>query len=376
MRHIRQLGLSDLVYPGAIHSRFHHALGAFHLIGRALTNLREIGVDVSDEEYTAAQAAILLHDIGHGPFSHALEESLLHGVSHESLSYIFMDYFNREFSGALDLTLRMFRNSYPRKFFHQLISSQLDIDRLDYLHRDSFFTGVHEGTVGVDRIISMMNVRNDQLVIEEKGIYSIEGFLNARRVMYWQVYLHKTAVAAERMLVNLIRRARDLVESGEKVPASQCLLSLFGFTGRAGDLKSRKFLIDTYGQLDDNDIWGAIKLWQSHGDPILSILSRMLLQRRLFAIKLALSPVKKEEIEKLRRTVSKTYGLLQKDASYLISSGSVSNEAYVAQGQSIQILRKDGVLMDIAEASDLPSIKAMSKIVRKNYLCWPKNLSL
>lgn len=297
-------------------------------------------------------------------------------MSHESLSYIFMDYFNREFSGALDLTLRMFRNSYPRKFFHQLISSQLDIDRLDYLHRDSFFTGVHEGTVGVDRIISMMNVRNDQLVIEEKGIYSIEGFLNARRVMYWQVYLHKTAVAAERMLVNLIRRARDLVESGEKVPASQCLLSLFGFTGRAGDLKSRKFLIDTYGQLDDNDIWGAIKLWQSHGDPILSILSRMLLQRRLFAIKLALSPVKKEEIEKLRRTVSKTYGLLQKDASYLISSGSVSNEAYVAQGQSIQILRKDGVLMDIAEASDLPSIKAMSKIVRKNYLCWPKNLSL
>jgi hypothetical protein len=376
LRHIRQLGLSDLVYPGALHSRFHHALGAFHLMGRALDGLRQIGVEISPQEYEAAQAAILLHDIGHGPFSHALEESLLQNAKHESLSYLFMDYFNREFGGALDLTLKMFRNSYPRKFFHQLISSQLDVDRLDYLHRDSFFTGVHEGTVGVDRIISMMNVRDNHLVVEEKGIYSIEGFLNARRVMYWQVYLHKTAVAAERMLVNLIRRAKYLAESGEEVPASQALSALLTLDGKPEDYKSRNFLLDIYGRLDDNDIWGAIKLWQSHSDPVLSALSRMLLHRKLFSIKLGHSPVRREEVENLRQRVASSFRLLQKDASYLLASGSVSNEAYVAEGQSIRILMKDGEIRDIAQASDLPSIKAMSKIVRKNYLCWPKNLSL
>ncbi len=226
LRHIKQLGLTDYVYPAALHTRFQHALGALHLMGKALDTLRFKGIEISDEEYEATQLAILLHDIGHGPFSHALEDSLIPGINHESLSYLFMEKLNEEFTGALALTLKIFRNSYKRKFFHQLVSSQLDIDRLDYLRRDSFFTGVQEGTIGVDRIISMLTVHREHLVVEEKGIYSIESFLNARRLMYWQVYLHKTTVSSERMLVNLIRRAQALVRAGENLFASDALLTL------------------------------------------------------------------------------------------------------------------------------------------------------
>jgi len=376
LRYIKQLGLSDLVYPGAHHTRFHHALGAMHLMGRVLKTLQQKGIEISEAEAEAAQIAILLHDIGHGPFSHALEETLLKEVKHESISYLFMRELNTRFNGALDLALQFFRNSYPRKFFHQLISSQLDIDRLDYLTRDSFFTGVMEGTIGVDRIVAMLNVHNDQLVVDEKGIYSIENFLHARRLMYWQVYLHKTALSGERMLVNIIRRAQYLLQAGELLPASEALTCLLQKDYRIEDFTINKELLDLFGQLDDHDIWGAIKLWRNHPDAILSGLCNRLLQRELFQIILSGGPIRKSEVEKVRHEIGQVYGILQKDTQYLYSYGTVSNEAYISGGKSINILTRSGEVVDIAHASDLPSIKAISKIVEKSYLCWPKNISL
>ncbi len=375
LRHIKQLGLTNLVYPGAIHTRFQHALGAMHLMSRALENLRYKKIEISEQEIEAAQIAVLLHDIGHGPFSHTLEESLLEGVKHESLSYLFMNALNEEFDTSLDLTLKIFRNSYHRKFFHQLVSSQLDMDRLDYLKRDCFFTGVEEGTIGVDRIIAMLTVYNDELVVEEKGIYSIENFLTTRRLMYWQVYLHKTSVAAERMLVNLINRAKHLVQSGEKLIASESLKVFLNKTHSIEDFRAQPALLHHFGSLDDNDIWGAIKHWQNHEDKILSELSQMLIQRRLFQIKFTNNTIRKEDIESVKEAVAAHYGLLNSEASYFFSFGSVSNEAYTA-GDKINILMKSGELMDIAEASDLPTIRALSQSVKKNYLCWPKNVSL
>jgi hypothetical protein len=375
LRFIKQLGLSDFVYPGAIHTRFHHALGAMHLMSRVLESLRKKGVEINDKEFEAALIAILLHDIGHGPLSHSLEETLIPGVHHESLSYLFMRNLNQDFSGQLDLAIKFFRNGYERKFFHQLISSQLDIDRLDYLKRDSFFTGVMEGTIGIDRIIAMLNVHDDQLVVEEKGIFSIENFLHARRLMYWQVYLHKTAVSAERMLVNIIRRAQYLASSGEKLPASDALGYFLQNKITLTEFQNHEPL-EIFGLLDDNDIWGAIKLWRTHPDTILSGLCNRLLLRELFQIDMSLAPIKREKIEKVRSVVHAHFGLLRKDANYLFSHGSVSNEAYVSGGQPINVLMKSGEVVDIVSASDLPTIQAVSKIVKKNYLCWPKNLSL
>lgn len=375
LRYIKQLGLTDLVYPSAQHTRFQHALGAMHLMTRVLDNLRTKGIDISEDEYEGAVIAVLLHDIGHGPLSHTLEHTLLHGIRHESLSYLFMNRLNKEFNGALSLSLKIFQNTYKRKFFHQLVSSQLDIDRLDYLKRDCFFTGVTEGTIGVDRIIAMLNVHNDQLVVEEKGILSIENFLNARRLMYWQVYLHKTTVSAERIMVNIIRRAEYLVKSGENLPASEPLLTFFRHNYTLDNFKENIQVLHTYGQLDDSDIWGGIKLWRSHPDFILSTLAKMLLERNLFQIRLGTETIRKEQIETVREKVIQEFGILRGEASYFFSYGSVSNEAY-AEGQKINILMKSGELLDIAQASDLPNIKALSKIVKKNYLCWPKNVSL
>ena len=375
LRHIKQLGLTDFVYPGALHTRFQHALGAMHLMGRVLDNLRLKGIEISHEEYEAAQLAVLLHDIGHGPFSHALEHSLLLGVKHESISYLLMAELNDQFNGALDLCLKIFRNSYKRKFFHQLVSSQLDIDRLDYLKRDCFFTGVLEGTIGIDRIISMLYVYRDQLVVEEKGIYSVENFLNARRLMYWQVYLHKTTVSAERMVVNLIRRAQALVRAGEKVQATEALLLFLQHSFSIETFQQNPEAVKAFGQLDDHDIWGAIKLWMRHDDRILSLLSQMLVERNLFQIILSNDPIKKNSVDKIRTAISKQYGTLRAESSYLFSYGTVTNEAYT-EGQKINILSKSGTLLDIAQASDLPNIKALGKIVKKNYLCWPKNVSL
>ena len=375
LRFIKQLGLTDLVYPGAVHTRFQHALGALHLMGRVLDNLRFKGIEISDDEYEAAQLAVLLHDIGHGPFSHALESCLLPGVKHESISYLLMSVLNDEFNGALNLTLKIFRNSYSRKFFYQLVSSQLDIDRLDYLNRDCFFSGVDEGTIGVDRIILMLNVHEDQLVVEEKGIYSIENFLNARRLMYWQVYLHKTTVAAERMLVNLIRRAQSLKRAGENVPASAALEMFLKQTFTVETLRNTPGVLQAFGQMDDHDIWGAIKLWRNHKDKILSLLSGMLADRKLFRIMLSNDPIKKSVLENIRASIIEKYQTLRVDASYLYAHGTVTNEAYT-EGEKINILTRSGALLDIAQASDLPNIKAISKIVKKNYLCWPKDVSL
>lgn len=373
LRYIKQLGLTDLVYPGALHTRFQHALGAMHLMGRVLDNLRTKGVAISDAEHEASQIAILLHDLGHGPFSHALEDSLLPGVKHESLSYLLMAELNQQFNQALDLAIRIFRNSYERRFFHQLVSSQLDIDRLDYLKRDCFFTGVLEGTIGVDRIIAMLAVHDDQLVVEEKGILSIESFLNARRLMYWQVYLHKTTVSAERMIVNLIRRAQVLTQSGGQVPASEGLHRFLQQTYNVERLREDREALYAFGALDDNDIWGAVKFWRHHPDRILSLLSSMLLERRLFQIMLGTDPIRKASLEGIKAAITQQYGILRAEAMYLFSSGSVTNEAY-AEGQKINILTKQGKLLDIAQASDLPNIKAISKIVKKNYLCWPKDV--
>ena len=375
LRYIKQLGLTDFVYPGAVHTRFQHALGALHLMGRVLDNLRFKGVEISKEEYEAAQLAVLLHDVGHGPFSHALEHSLLQGVKHESMSYLFMSALNEEFNHALDLTIKIFRNSYKRKFFFQLISSQLDIDRLDYLNRDCFFSGVQEGTIGVDRIILMLQVHDDQLVVEEKGIYSIENFLNARRFMYWQVYLHKTTVCAERMLVNLIRRAQALIRAGENVPASASLELFLRNTFTIDSLKNNQKALHAFGRMDDHDIWGAIKLWRNNDDRILSLLSGMLAERKLFQIILSQEPIKKSVIEKIRTAIANEFQTLRAESSYLYSLGSVTNEAYT-EGEKINILTRSGELLDIAQASELPNIKAISKIVKKNYLCWPKNVSL
>jgi uncharacterized protein len=375
LRHIKQLALANLIYPGAMHTRFQHALGAMHLMGRALENLRYKKIDISAEEMEAAQLAVLLHDIGHGPFSHALEESLLPSIEHESLSYLFMNELNKEFKGALDLTLKIFRNSYKRKFFHQLVSSQLDMDRLDYLKRDCFFTGVEEGTIGVDRIIAMLTVYQNELVVEEKGIYSIENFITARRLMYWQVYLHKTSVAAERLLVNLINRAKHLAQSGQAITSSESLKIFLEKPVSFEEFKSKPQLLKHFGNLDDNDIWGAIKFWQNDSDKILSTLSRMLIERKLFRIKFSNAAIRKEDVNNVKDAVSKHYRVLRAEAPYLFSYGSVSNEAYT-EGQKINILMKSGEIVDIAQASDLPSIQALSKTVKKNYLCWPKNVSL
>lgn len=376
MRHIRQLGLTELVYPGAIHTRFHHALGAMDLMRRAIDVLRAKGVDISGEEQEAAQIATLLHDIGHGPFSHALEETLLDHVQHESISFLFMKALNKEFNNELSMALRIFQNTHPRKFLHQMVSSQLDMDRLDYLNRDSFFTGVREGFISTDRIIAMLNVVNGQLVVEEKGIYNIEHFLSARRLMYWQVYLHKTSVSAERLLINIIRRAQYLAQSGEPVPASESLHMFLYHQQTLDDFNKQPALLQHFGSLDDYDLWGAIKQWQNNKDEVLSGLCRWLLERRLFHIRVSTQPIEKSAIEKVRTAIGEQYHFTRKDAAFLFSYGSLSNEAYLSERNAIQIWMKSGELLDVAQASDLPNIKAMSKIVKKNYLCWPKNLSL
>jgi uncharacterized protein len=376
LRHISQLGLAHFVYPGAKHSRFQHALGAYHLMGKAIESLKSKGVEISDTETEAATLAVLLHDIGHGPFSHSLEETLLPDIKHESLTFLFIQKLNKAFGDRLDLAMRIFRNGYHRKFFHQLVNSQLDVDRLDYLKRDSYFTGVQEGNVGVDRIIDMLNVVNDKIVIEEKGIYSVENFLTSRRLMYWQVYLHKTSVSAERLLVNIIRRAKYLAASGEEILGTNSLLFFLKHYVTLEDFKSHPSTLDHYGQLDDHDVWGAIKLWKSHRDPILSMLCTMIVERNLFKIKLSSDPINKKHVERVKEKVMDVYELLNKDANYLFSYGTVVNEAYAAEGQLIRVLSKNGDVVDLSAASDFPLVKAMSKSVKKNFLCWPRNIDL
>lgn len=376
LRRIKQLGLTELIYPGAHHTRFHHAIGAMHLMSQALDSLRSKGVEISNEEYEQAQIAILLHDIGHGPFSHALEFSLLKGIKHESLSFLLMKKLNEDFNGELELAIKIFQNTYERRFLNQLVSSQLDVDRLDYLKRDSFFTGVSEGNIGLERIIAMLNVVNERIVVEEKGIYSIENFLNARRLMYWQVYLHKTSVSAEKMLINLILRAKELVVNGHDIPASSALNRFLKNDYTLDDFQTNPQILDDYGNLDDHDIWGGIKFWQNSDDRILSTLSTKILNRDLFKINLSNEPLSKEDLNVIRLTIKKKFNIQQSEARYFFAHGEVTNRAYAPDSSSIEILTKKGKLVSIDDAVDLPNIKAISKIVKKYYLCFPKNVSL
>ncbi len=373
LRRIKQLGMTDFVYPGALHTRFHHALGSMHLMNEAMSNLRIKGVDISEEEYNAALIAILLHDIGHSPFSHALENELVSGLNHEQISAIIMEELNRQFNGQLDLAIKIFAGLYERKFFHQLVSSQLDIDRLDYLNRDSFFTGVIEGKIGADRIIKLLNVVKDELVVDEKGIYSIENFLSARRLMYWQVYIHKTTVGVEKMLIQIIRRVRKI---GDGLHLSPELNLFINNTITPSMLKDDKGILKAFCYMDDYDILGAIKSWRHSSDTVLSQLCSMLLERKLFNVMLSESKFNKEDYSDLYKQVKKVFKIEEKHLEHLVVLGVKSNSAYIGDGQQIYMLKKNGEIVDIAIASDLPNIKAMRKIVKKYYLCWPKNISL
>ncbi len=375
LRRIKQLGLTDFVYPGALHTRFHHAIGAMHLMSITLDNLRIKGTEISNKEYEAALIAILLHDIGHGPFSHALEYSLLKNVHHESLSLLIIELFNQELDGKLDLVLRIFKNTYERKFFHQLVSSQLDIDRLDYLQRDCFFTGVSEGTIGADRIIKMMDVKNDQVVIEEKGIYSIENFLSARRLMYWQVYLHKTTVSAEKMLIKLIERAKMLRKAGTTFTITDEFDFFLQQENTISDFQQKPEILKMFLEMDDLDIWGAVKLWKKHPDYVLNNISNMFLTRDLFKITLTNEQFSPEEIEEMKAKTIHKLSIPSDDIDFFFSHGAVSNYGYLAKDR-INILTKKGKVIDVAQAADLPNIKVMSKIVEKHYVCKAKSLNL
>ncbi|MEN8157851.1 MAG: HD domain-containing protein [Bacteroidota bacterium] len=372
LRRIRQLGLTHYVYPGANHTRFQHAIGAMHLMGQAIEIIRSKGHQITDEEARAVTIAILLHDIGHGPFSHSLEHSLIRDTSHEFISLMYMEQLNEVFDGALELAIRIFKNEYSKKFLHQLVSSQLDMDRLDYLKRDSFFSGVTEGVIGSDRIIKMLNVADDRLVVDEKGIYSIEKFLIARRLMYWQVYLHRTVVSSEQLLVMMLKRAGMLVAAGEQLFATPALdFFLRDAPGKFAP-SNQKLFLEQFAQLDDNDILTSAKVWSKHSDTVLSLLSGGLVNRELFTVHLDNDPFKADKVESLRRKVSDHWTISAEDAAYLVISDSVSNFAYTDLDDMISILDKQGNIRDIAEASDMLNISVLSKTIRKYFLCYPR----
>jgi uncharacterized protein len=376
LRNIKQLGLTNFVYPGANHTRFQHALGASFLMGTAIEAIRSKGHEISEEEAEAVTVAILLHDIGHGPFSHALEKSIIEGIEHEQLSLLFMQELNKEYNGRLDLAIRIFTNSYSKKFLHQLVASQLDMDRLDYLRRDSFFTGVTEGAIGSDRIIKMLNVKDDELVIDIKGIYSIEKFLVARRLMYWQVYLHKTVLAAENLLVMILKRAKELSLKGEKLFGSPSLLFFLQnkISGdHFSDLKNAK-LLELFSHLDDHDIMSAAKVWIDQPDKVLSYLCKSLLERKLYGIEIKNKTFDPEKISKLKEKIKNHFKISLEETNYILVSGEVSNNAYSSLDDRIKILMKDGTTQDITEASDMLNLAVLSKTVKKYFLCYPKEI--
>ncbi len=364
------MGLSYLVYPGAQHTRFHHALGSMHLMRQAIEVLRFKGVAISGEEERGLLAAILLHDIGHGPYSHALEGVIVEGCTHEDISLMFMEKLNAEFDGQLDIAISIFKGEYKRKFLNQLVSSQLDMDRLDYLRRDSFFTGVAEGNISSQRLISMLTVYDGELVVEEKGIYSVEKFLMARRFMYWQVYFHKTSLVAELMLIGIVMRAKQLIENGSDVSCSPALAVFL--SQRQKDFDSTQ--LELFSKLDDVDVMAALKAWQYHEDNVLSSLSAMLLDRRLLKIKLRKNPLDKEGLEQTKRLVKSVMQIEDAHLDYFVFTGKISNRAYNQKDQNINILRKNGKLIDVAKASDHFSLKALSKKVVKYYHCCPKEI--
>lgn len=372
LRRIKQLGLSNLVYPGALHTRFQHVIGAMSLASQAVEVLRSKGVQITNEEKDAVCAAVLLHDIGHGPFSHTLEQVLIKNVHHEELSLAFMEMLNKELSGKLNTTIEVFTNKYPRKFLHQLVSSQLDMDRLDYLRRDSFYTGVQEGVIGHDRIINMLNVVDDELVIDEKGIYSIEKFLIARRLMYWQVYLHKTVVAAESVLVKIMQRAGILASQKQVLFASPDFSYFLYERPGKDELLNNPEVLKRYSKLDDHDIFLSIKVWCDHEDLVLSDLCKQLRDRELPRIVLRNEPFTHEEIGLLKAQVMKDKGISMEEAHYYVFTDSVSNKAYSPDGFNIKVGYKNGTTTDIAKASDQYNISALALPVTKYFLCYPK----
>jgi len=371
LRRISQLGLTNLVYPGALHTRFHHALGAMHLMTIAIATIRRKGHEITLEEERGVLIAILLHDIGHGPFSHTLEYDIVNKVSHEDISSFFIERISIAFDGKLDLALLIFKNNYHKKFLYQLVSSQLDMDRLDYLNRDSFYTGVSEGKIGSDRIIEMLNVHEGNLVLEEKGIYSIEKFIVARRLMYWQVYLHKTVTASELMLIKIMQRAKELSAQNVELFASPAFQFFLKNAITKEDFQNNPKVLEQFAQMDDYDILGAVKVWQNHSDKILSFLCKRLINRELFKIELSKEPFSEERIQLECENVKAKYDLNNEELSYFVYSEKRSNNAYNKKYQKINIMMKNGEIIDISQASDNLNISALSQPVAKYCLCYP-----
>ena len=367
---INQLGLASVVYPSARHTRFQHSIGAYHLMSGAILSLQQKGCFIFDGEAEAAGAAILMHDIGHAPFSHVLEHTLISGISHEEISMMMMEVINRDLGGQLTLAIKLFKDDYPKHFLHQLISSQLDMDRLDYLRRDCFFTGVTEGNIGSDRIIKMLNVANDELVVEHKGLFSIENYLTSRRLMYWQVYLHKTAVASERILVSALLRAKHLCAMGQNVFASPALAYFLKNNVNAQWFATHNECLGMYSQLDDSDIWCALKVWAQHDDKILATLAQCMIERKVWKTEVIDTPPAADHIDRLRASLADALGINICDTHYFYDVVTIEKDMYDIGNDSITIIYKDGTKMDLSEASDLLNIELLSKKIRKYYLCY------
>ena len=369
LRRINQMGLSYLVFPGAKHTRFEHVLGCVFLMQKTVEMLRFKGIQISEKEAEGLYIAILLHDIGHGPFSHAMEHSIVEGISHEEISLRFMQELNKVFNGKLDTAIAIFQGTYPRKFMHQLISGQLDMDRADYLKRDSFYTGVAEGNINSERLISMLNVRNDELVVEEKGLYSVEKFLIARRLMYWQVYLHKTSVVAEQILIRLLNRAKELVKQGQELTMSTALA--FFVKNKISKNNFSQEVLEMFARLDDTDIISAMKEWQFHPDVVLSKLSKMLLNRDLLKIKVRLNDFEEQKIKRLQK-LSVAKGVGEKDMKYFVFTGVMTNRAYNPGKEIIKILTKNGRVVDLTKTSEAINLEPLSQVTERYYICYPK----
>ncbi len=372
LRRITQLGLTYLVYPGAYHTRFHHALGAMHLMQKAIKTLQSKGHEICPEEETAVLVAILLHDIGHGPFSHALEHSIVSGVNHEHISLMIMDKLNDEFDGKLSLAIQIFKNKHPKLFLHQLISSQLDVDRLDYLKRDSFYSGVSEGVINSDRLISMFNISKGELVVDAKAIYSVEKFIIARRLMYWQVYLHKAVLSAEFTLVEILKRAKYLVQKGEDLFSTSALKEFLLKNHSLDDFSSNPFLLDTFCQLDDFDIMTSVKEWMHSKDPVLSLLSQKIIKRKLLKIELQDHAFEDAYVLAIQKKTEEKLGLNPSESKHLVFTNKIDNKAYNPKKDKINLLYKNGDIVDIAEAADQLNISVLAKTVTKYFLCYPK----
>ena len=375
LRRIRQLGLTHMVYPGALHTRFHHALGALHLMTEAIKSIKSKGHEITNEEELGAYIAILLHDIGHGPFSHALENSIVTGISHETLSILMIEELNKEFDGKLSIGIEILKNNYKKKFLHQLVSSQLDMDRLDYLNRDSFYTGVMEGTIGSQRIIKMLNVFNDELVVDEKGLYSIEKFIISRRLMYWQVYLHKTVLSAENMLVNILKRAKELFQNGVELFTTPALNYFLENNISPENLKSKEEFLNVFSQLDDYDIYGAIKVWCNHSDIVLSRLSKGMINRKLYKISLRLDNFDSSSLDLYNRRIENQWSINKEDYHYFAFAGKISNRDYNPQGEPIKILMRNQDKITLLGDDEKMNVAILSTPVNKYFLCYLPELA-